>query len=254
MPAPRLATASECEYDAGGRFTNLASGDSHRPSRLSAGAATSCGPAARWPVAHERFGPWWERPASPRAWYGFGTMWRFTPRPCPPGVAPAPTIPGGKAVRTPLRDEADRPEPSSGCRRCPNCPRRSPCQRPPAWWLAPATHGGLGPDTAISVCPYAAAPSGFHPPSTETAGSRRPSGLPRVGLPPPCASSGLPAKDCWTRSDPPRRLGMECTSQPPQMPQRASKKVGRYDHGLRFRRGTATLEAVAQPQAGQRLA
>ena len=250
MPAPRLATASECEYDAGGRFTNLASGDSHRPSRLSAGAATSCGPAARWPVAHERFGPWWERPASPRAWYGFGTRCEFTPRPCPPGVAPAPTIPGGKAVRTPLRDTADQPYP------------------PPAAAVAQIARAALLPASARVVAGSRPPPRRPWPrhrdprlplrsgprPGFKTAGPRRPSGLPRVGLPPPCASSGLPAKDCWTRSDPPRRLGMECTSQPPQMPQRASKKVGRYDHGLRFRRGTATLEAVAQPQAGQRLA
>ncbi len=44
---------------------------------------------------------------SPRAWYGFGARWKFTPRPCPPGVATAPSIPGGKAIQTPLRKAAD---------------------------------------------------------------------------------------------------------------------------------------------------
>jgi len=44
---------------------------------------------------------------SPRAWYGFGARWKFTPRPCPPRVATAPSIPGGKAIQTPLRKAAD---------------------------------------------------------------------------------------------------------------------------------------------------
>ena len=79
---------------------------------------------------------------------------------------------------------------SCGCRRCPNCSRRSPCQRPPAWSLAPATHEHLGPDTAIRVCLTQRPPSGFQPPALETAGAMRRSGVPRVGLPPPCASSG----------------------------------------------------------------
>ena len=95
----------------GGRFTLWPSGDSHLPSCLSRRAATSCNPAARLPVAHERLGPWRERPPSPRAWYGFGARWKFTPRPFPSGVAPAPTIPGGKAVRTPLWGAADQPDP-----------------------------------------------------------------------------------------------------------------------------------------------
>ena len=45
---------------------------------------------------------------------------------------------------------------------------------------------------------------------------------------------------------------MACTSQPSSMPHRASKKGGRYGHGLRFQRGAAAPEAVVQPQAGQR--
>ena len=46
---------------------------------------------------------------------------------------------------------------------------------------------------------------------------------------------------------PPAEVGMECTSQPPQMPRQASKKGGRSGHGLRFRRDTARSEAVVQP-------
>ena len=45
---------------------------------------------------------------------------------------------------------------------------------------------------------------------------------------------------------------MACTSPPPQMPHRASKKGGRSGHGLRFRRGAAAPEAMVQPQSGQR--
>ncbi len=90
----------------------------------------------------------------------------------------------------------------------PKLPAPLSCQSPPACSLAPGhPHGGLGPDTATRVAPTQRPPSGFHRPSKGIAGSRRPSDLPRVGMPPPCVPSGLPAKDCWTRSDPPRRLG-----------------------------------------------
>jgi len=51
---------------------------------------------------------------------------------------------------------------------------------------------------------------------------------------------------------PAAEVGMECTSQPPQMPQQASKDGGRSGHGLRFRRAAAAPEAVMQPQSGQR--
>ena len=134
----------------------------------------------------------------------------------------------------------------------PKLPAPLSCPRPPAWLPTSATHGGLGPDTAIQVCPYAAAPVRVSPP---VHGDRRFEAAVRLA-----ESTDAPAvrvlwpscKDCWTRSDPPRRLGWNCTSQPPQMPQQASKKAGRYGHGLRFRRGTAAPEAVAQPQTGQR--
>ena len=48
--APAYA-APECENDAGGRFTILPSGDSHGGKRAFATLATSCGQAARPPVA-----------------------------------------------------------------------------------------------------------------------------------------------------------------------------------------------------------
>ena len=111
----------------------------------------------RLPVAHERLGPWRERPPSPRAWYGFGARWQFTPRPLPPGSLPQPAIPGGKAIRTPLLDAADQP---LHLRLPPSPKPLAPpsCQRPPARSLAPVAHDDLGPDTAIRVCSYASAP------------------------------------------------------------------------------------------------
>ena len=235
----------------GGRFTLWSASDAQPPSCLSCDAATSCGPIARSSVARERLGPWRERPPSPRARYGFGTRWKFTPRPCPPGVAPAPTIPGGKAVRTPLVGRGGATRSSSGCRRCRNCPRRSPASvRPRGRWLRPPT-AALAPTPRSAFCPYAAAPVRVSPP---VRGDRRFEAAVRLAASRDASAASVlrpSAKDCWTRSDPPWRLGMECTSQPPQMPQRASKKAGRYDHVLRFRRGTAAPEAVAQPQAGQ---
>ena len=75
-----LTTTPECEIDARGQITLSPSGNAHPPSCLSGSAATSCGPAARWPVARERLGPWRERPASPKARYGLGARWRFTSR------------------------------------------------------------------------------------------------------------------------------------------------------------------------------
>ena len=54
------------------------------------------------------------------------------------------------------------------------------------------------------------------------------------------------------RERPLRRVGWKCTSQPFPMPRQASKKGGRSDHGLRFRRGAAAPEAVVQPKSVQR--
>ena len=56
--------------------------------------------------------------------------------------------------------------------------------------------------------------------------------------------NGLPAKDRWSRSDLPQRVGMACTSQPSPVARQASKAGGRSGHGLRFRRGAAAPEAV----------
>lgn len=58
--------------------------------------------AARSPVARWPRGRGWERPPSPRAWYGFGGRCVCAPLPPPLGVAPRPTIPGGKAVQSPF--------------------------------------------------------------------------------------------------------------------------------------------------------
>ena len=251
--APRLTTVLEREIDTEGRITNLASGDSHQPSRPSADAATSCGPAARLPVVHERLGPWRERPPSPRARYGFGARWRFTPRPCPPGVAPAPTIPGGKAVRTPLRDAVEQPDP------------------PPAAAVAETARAALLPAPARVVAdsghPLRPWPRHRDPLLSLRNGPRpgftpRPWRLPVRGSGPSCRESGCPHRErppaFLQRTAGPVAIrcggGMQCTSQPRSMPQQASKRVGRYGHGLRFPRGIAAPEVVAQTQAGQRLA
>ena len=79
--APHYA-ALLCEIDAGGRFTFGPSGDSQRPSCLSAGAAACCGTATRWPSGHTGGQvPCRERPPIRRAWYGFGRRCVFTPLP-----------------------------------------------------------------------------------------------------------------------------------------------------------------------------
>jgi len=83
MPVPRRTTVLECEIDMEGGFTLWPSGDSHRPYRLPAVAATSCGPVAGSPGAPQPLGPWRERPASPKARHGLGARWKLTPRPPP---------------------------------------------------------------------------------------------------------------------------------------------------------------------------
>ena len=64
------------------------SGDAHEGPRLSASKTTSCGRAARSPVAHWPRGRGRERPPNPRAWYGFGG--RCVCAPLPPTLRVAP--------------------------------------------------------------------------------------------------------------------------------------------------------------------
>lgn len=90
--------APRCENDAGGRFTLRPSGDSQRPSRLSAGAATSCATAAGCAVAHRRQVPWRERPASPRARCGVGPSVFSHPRPPASTGRSSTRDPSGKGV------------------------------------------------------------------------------------------------------------------------------------------------------------
>ena len=172
----------------GGRFTLRSASDAHLPSCLSCGAATSCGWPPGSPVAHERLGPWRERPPSPKARYGFGARWKFTPRPCPPGVAPAPTIPGGKAVRTPLRDAADQPGP------------------PPAAAVAQTARAALLPESARVFAgsrppPRRPWPRHRDPRLPLRNGPRpgftaRPRRLPVRGGRPTCRESGCPHRAC----------------------------------------------------------
>ncbi len=103
-------------------------GDSHFGSPAIHTAAMRCPPrsqrlAASRPGRRLPNGPLWpwpERPPSPRARYGFGARWKFTPRPCPPGVAPAPSIPAGRPPETPLCDGGGSTNPLPCWHRCPN--------------------------------------------------------------------------------------------------------------------------------------
>ena len=131
--APAYA-APERENDTRRRLTLWPSGVAHLPSFVSCRAATSHVSAARQPVAHERLGPWRERPPSPRARYGLGTRWKLTPRPSPPGVAPAPSIPAGRPSRRRCETAADQPI----FLRLPPLPKRL------ARFLLPAWERGVG--------------------------------------------------------------------------------------------------------------
>ena len=86
----------------GVRCALRASGGARRTSCSSGSAARSCGSAAGSPVAHQRPGPWRERPPSPRAWYGFGRRCVFTLlSPSPWGRSRA-SDPCRKAVQRPF--------------------------------------------------------------------------------------------------------------------------------------------------------
>ena len=200
-----LPAAPECENDEGGRFTIRPSGDSHRTFRPSACAVAPCGLAARQPVAGRAAAvvagatPQSEGLVRVRDEVGIHTSTlpsRGRSRTNNPWREGRPNAASGRGGST---------RSSSGCRRCPNCPRRSPARvRPRVRWPRPPTVA-LAPTPRSASVSTQRPPSGFHPPSMETAGSRLQSGVPRVGMSPPCASSGLPGKDCSTRSDPPRR-------------------------------------------------
>ena len=111
--------------------------------RPSASATTSCGRAARSPVAHGPLGLWRERPPSPRAWYGFGRRCVFTLLPPPPG-----SLPHHQSLREGQSNAAADQQILLRL-----APFSSP--RANAESLAPATHGDLGLDTAIRACHYA---------------------------------------------------------------------------------------------------
>ena len=123
------------------------------------------------------------------------------------------------------------------CRRCPNCPCRSPASvRLRGGWLRP-------PTAVLAPTPRSASPLRSAPRPGFTARPRRP---PVRGGRPTCRESGCPRRErppaFLQRTDGPvatRRRGMKCTSQPPQMPQQASKKVGTT--------GTASVSGTAPP-------
>ena len=100
MSGARLTAALECANDAGVRFTLRRPGDSHGASRLSAGAAASCASADR-PASAVRAAP--SEAVATHQSEGLvrvrGRVCLRTPAPRPPGVAPEPIIPCGKASK-----------------------------------------------------------------------------------------------------------------------------------------------------------
>ena len=100
MSGARLTAALECANDAGVRFTLRRPGDSHGASRLSAGAAASCAyadrPASAVRAALTGTGATHQSEGLVRV---RGRVCLRTPAPRPPGVAPEPIIPCGKASK-----------------------------------------------------------------------------------------------------------------------------------------------------------
>ena len=100
MSGARLTAALECANDAGVRFTLRRPGDSHGASRLSAGAAAS------WASGYMPSGAARAAPSVAVATHQSEGLVRVrgrvclrTPAPRPPGVAPEPIIPCGKASK-----------------------------------------------------------------------------------------------------------------------------------------------------------
>ena len=98
MSGARLTAALECANDAGVRFTLRRPGDSHGASRLSAGAAASCASADR-PASAVRAAPSEAVATHQSEGPGTGSGPGVLAHPRPPGVAPEPIIPCGKASK-----------------------------------------------------------------------------------------------------------------------------------------------------------
>ena len=115
----RSNAALWCDNDAGGRFTIRPSGYSHESRRLSRRGATSCGFATWWPWHTGRSRRDWSNPLAGGSVRRSGEC-VLTTRPPPPGVAPAPVIPRGKADRPLFRGVAaprpPNPSPPGRCR------------------------------------------------------------------------------------------------------------------------------------------
>ena len=134
MSGARLTAALECANDAGVRFTLRRPGDSHGASRLSAGAAASCASADR-PASAVRAAPS-EAVATPqaeglvRAW---GQVCFHTPDPRPPGVAPDPSVPRGKAIERRCRAAISHQRTGRGARGAVPPPARCPGSGAGSW-------------------------------------------------------------------------------------------------------------------------
>ena len=184
------------------------SGGAHRTSCSSRSAARSCGSAAGSPVAHQQLGPWRERPPSQRARYGFGARWRFTPRPFPPGVATASTIPGGKAVRTPPWNAANQPAPPAAAAVAQTARAVLPASvRPRGRWLRPPTSTSAPTPRSASALRSGPRP-GFtrrpwRPPVRCGGPACRESGCPRRAPPPGRTSFPCSRPSPWGSRDPP---------------------------------------------------
>ena len=101
MTGARLTAALECANDAGGRCALWLSGDAHACYGVSRDTATSCAYAARpASAAGAALAVVGATPQSEGLVRARGRVCFHTLGPCPPGVAPGPGIPCGKANAT----------------------------------------------------------------------------------------------------------------------------------------------------------
>ena len=127
--------------------------------------------------------------------------WRFTPRPCPSGVATAASIPSGKAVRTPPWNAADQPDP------------------PAAAAVAQTARAALLPAAArvVAGSGHPQAPRPRHrDPRLPLRSGPRPGFTPRPWRPPVrCGDPACRELGCPRRAPPPGRTSSPCSRPSP---------------------------------------
>ena len=94
----RATPGPRCARHVRGQCTNLSGCDLHGHGLLSLWPLAVARVAARTSVQTGRHRRGGERPPDLTIWYGHGASAVFTAPPRPPGVAPGPTIPSGKAT------------------------------------------------------------------------------------------------------------------------------------------------------------